>query len=215
MSIEDPISYAEWYWKVSVDAQRLRSEQAEQTYAPLIQQILDLSGVSEFMPEALRPLYSELVKPTHPDFDTIARPIISMYTRALGLVAGEEIARPTAYMLKASTPTLKIDANMAALLTQRRKMIKPVFDVYAGFEGYSDTESREFYNSLLPYPSIPDIITASRYLGDAVNPKPYAMSKFDIPDNDFMIWDWLTYQKFTTEQVLSLHKGKTCSVVNF
>ncbi|KKK92206.1 hypothetical protein LCGC14_2705250, partial [marine sediment metagenome] len=66
----------------------------------------------------------------------------------------------------------------------------------------------EFYKSRLPYPSVPDIITASRYLGDATNPKPYAMEKFDIPEDDYMIWDWLTYQKFTTEQVLSLHRAK-------
>lgn len=208
MSIEEPISYADWYWKWSVEAQRLRSEQAEESYAPLIQQLLDDTGLSEFMPDAVRPLFGNLTNPSDPDFDTIARPFLSLYTRAIGLIAGEEIARPTAYALKAATPTLKIDANMAALLTQRRKMSESVFNVYSGFEGYDDVESNEFYKSRLPFPSIPDIITASRYLGDAANPKPYAQSLFDIPDDDFMIWDWLTYQKFTTEQVLTLHRTK-------
>jgi len=208
MSLDDPISYADWYWKHSVDALRLRSEQAEQSYAPIVQQLLDDSGLSEFMPDYLRPLFGNLTSPTDPDFDSIARPFISLYTRALGMVAGEEIARPTAYALKASTPTLKIDANTAALLTQRKKMSQEVFNVYAGFEGYDDNETSEFYKSRIPYPSIPDIITASRYLGDAANPKPYAMSLFDIPETDYMVWDWLTYQKFTTEQVLTLHRTK-------
>lgn len=208
MSIDDPISYAEWFWKTSVDAQRLRSEQAERSYAPIVQQLLDDTGLTEFMPDALRPLFGNMTAPTEPDFDTVARPFLSIYTRALGMVAGDEIARPTAYALKAATPTLKIDAGMAALLTQRRKMTDEVWKVYAGFEGYDENETREFYNSRLPYPSIPDIITASRYLGDAVDPKPYALTLFDIPENDWMVWDWLTYQKFTTEQVLSLHRGK-------
>lgn len=208
MSIEDPISYAEWYWKTSVDALRLRSEQAEQSYAPLIQQILVDTGLSNFIPDALRPLFGNLLEPTEPDFDTIGRPFLALYTRAIGMVAGEEIARPTAYALRAATPTLKIDADTAAMLTQRMKMSKPVWDVYASYAGLDETEASQFYHSRIPYPSIPDIITASRYLGDATNPKPYAMSKFDIPEADWMIWDWLTYQKFTTEQVLSLHRGK-------
>jgi len=208
MSIDDPISYAEWYWKNSVDAARLRAEQAEETYAPIIKQIMDDSGLTEFMPDMLRPLFGNLTEPTEPDFDTIGRPFLSLYTRALGMIAGDEIARPTAYALKAATPTLKIDANMAAILTQRRKMTENVYDVYASFEGYDEIEASEFYKSRLPYPSIPDIITASRYLGDAVDPKPYAQSLFDIPDNDYMVWDWLTYQKFTTEQVLELYRTK-------
>lgn len=208
MSIDDPISYADWYWKHSVDALRLRSDQAEQSYAPLIRQLLDDSGLSKFMPDMLRPLFGNLTEPTEPDFDAIGRPFLALYTRAMGLIAGEEIARPTTYALRAATPTLKIEPNVAALLTQRRKMTPDVFNVYAGFAGYDQTESSELYKSLIPYPSIPDIITASRYLGDATDYKHYAESKFDIPADDFMIWDWLTYQKFTTEQVLSLHRGK-------
>jgi len=208
MSVDDPISYGDWYWKQSVDAVRLRSEQAEQTYAPIVQQLLDDSGLSENMPDMLRPLFSNLTNPTDPDFDDVSRPFLAIYTRAMGLIAGEQIARPTEYALNAATPTQKIDAAMAAILTQRRKMTDAVFKVYSGFEGYDETESNEFYNSRIPYPSIPDIITASRYLGDAVNPKPYAMSLFDIPENDYKIWDWLTYQKLTTEQVLQLYRSK-------
>jgi len=209
MSIEDPISYADWYWKHSVDALRLRSEQAEQTYAPIIQQIINDTGLYEFIPKALKPLFDNLIAPSDPDFDTISRPFLSLYTRAVGLIAGDEIARPTAYLLKAATPTLKIDADMAAILTQRKLMSKEVYNVYAGFEGYDETEASEFYKSRIPYPQIPDIITASRYLGDATNPEPYAQSLFDIPENDYKIWDWLSYQKLTTEQVQELFKHNT------
>lgn len=208
MSINDPISYADWYWKHSVDAVRLRSEQGEQAYAPIVKQLLDDSGLSKFMPDMLRPLFGNLTNPTEPEFDTIARPFLSLYTRAIGLIAGEEIARPTAYLLKAATPTLKIDADMAAILTQRKLMSDTVYNVYASFAGYDEAEASQFYKSRIPYPTIPDIITASRYLGDAVDPKPYAMSVFDIPENDYKIWDWLTYQKFTTEQVLELYRTK-------
>ncbi len=208
MSIDDPISYAEWYWKHSVDALRLRSEQAEQSYAPLIQQILDDTGLTEFMPDSMRPLFGNLTQPSEPDWDDAQRTFLALISRATSLVAGEEIARPYQYALRAKAPTLLIDADMAAILKRRKLMTDTVFDEYASFAGYNKSEASQFYNSRIPYPSIPDIITASRYLGDAVNPKPYAMSLFDIPETDFMIWDWLTYQKFTTEQVMTLYRTK-------
>ncbi len=206
MSIADPISYADWYWKHSVEAQKYISEHAEQSYAPVIQQIADSIGLTELLPNALRPFYGHLVDPESPDWDALQRPVLALYNRALSLVVGEEIARPTTYALRAATPTLKMDPNMAAILTQRKKMSHEVFNVYAGFAGYDDNESRDFYASRLPYPAIPDIITASRYLGDPSDAKSHAQSLFDIPDDDYMVWDWLTYQKLTTEQVLQLYR---------
>ncbi|GAI80365.1 unnamed protein product, partial [marine sediment metagenome] len=101
---------------------------------------------------------------------------------------------------------LKIDADMAAILTQRRQMSEAVYNVYASFAGYDEGEASQFYKTHIPYPSIPDIITASRYLGDPSHPEHYARTLFDIPDPDFMIWDWMTYQKLTTEQVMSLYR---------
>lgn len=205
MSIEDPISYADWYWKHNVDALRLRSEQAEQTYAPILQQFLDDTRLSEFMPDALRPLYAHLTNPESPDWDDIQRPVLALYNRVMSLIAGEEITRPTMYAMRAATPTLKIDAAMAAILTQRKLMGDEVYKVYTGFAGYDESEARQFYNSRLPYPAIPDIITAVRYNHYPEHTKEKVQAIFDIPDKDWPIWDFMTYQRLTTEQILSLY----------
>lgn len=208
MSIEDPISYAEWYWKHSVDARKVGSKLAEQTYAPIISQIISDSGMSEFIPNSLRPLFGIIASPTEDFWEDIQRPFLNTITRVTSMAFGEEIARPGIYAMKAGTPTLKIDADMAAILTQRRLMSEAVYNVYASFAGYDEAEASQYYKSRIPYPAIPDIITASRYLGDAFNPEPYAQSLFDIPENDYKIWDWLSYQKLTTEQVQELFKRR-------
>jgi len=208
MSIDDPISYADWYWKHSVDATKLSSDKAEKTYAPIISQIIADSGIQEFIPNYLKPLFGIIAKPTESFWEDIQRPFLNTMTRITSMAFGEEIARPGIYAMKAGTPTLKIDADMAAILTQRKLMSESVYNIYASFAGYDEAEASQFYKTRIPYPAIPDIITASRYLGNATDPKPYAMSLFDIPENDYMVWDWLTYQKFTTEQVLTLHRTK-------
>jgi len=182
MSIEDPISYADWYWKHSVDATLARSEHAEKTYAAVIRQILDGSGLSEFMPDVLRPLFDNLAAPESPDWDDIQRPVLALVSRATSLIAGEEIARPMSYALKSATPTLLIDADMAALLAQRKLMSDETYNLYASFAGYSEVEAGQFYHSRLPYPTISEIIGTARYLGTVENYKDYARQYFDIPD---------------------------------
>lgn len=206
MSIEDPISYADWYWKHSVDAKKFTSDEAEKAYAAIVGGLIHDSGLYEFMPDFFKPMFDTISEPTASFWDDIQRPFMNTITRVTSMAFGEEIARPGVYAMKAGSPTLKIDADMAAILTQRRLMSEAVYNVYASFAGYDEGEASQFYKTRLPYPAIPDIITASRYLGDPYNPKAYAQSLFDIPDTDFMVWDWMTYQKLTTEQVLSLYR---------
>lgn len=209
MSIIDPISYGDWYWKHSVDAKKFTSDEAEKTYAAIVSGIIHNSGLYEFMPDFFKPLFDTISEPTASFWDDIQRPFLNTMTRITSMAFGEEIARPGIYAMKSGTPTLKIDADMAAILTQRRLMSEAVYNVYASFAGYDEAEASQFYKTRIPYPAIPDIITASRYLGDATNPEPYAQSLFDIPENDYKIWDWLSYQKLTTEQVQELFKRNT------
>ncbi|MBA7528711.1 hypothetical protein ES705_20899 [subsurface metagenome] len=206
MAIEDPDTYAEWYWKHSVDATNLRSKQAEQAYAPIIQQILDDSGLSEFMPDALRNLFGNLTTPTDDYFDTISTGFMNIVAHATSLVAGENLARPLKYDLNNATPTLRIEPDMAAILRQRKLMSPEIYELYASWAGYSKDEAGVFYNSRLPYPSIPDIISATRYLSGAEDVKNNVMAYYDISDKDWYVWDWLTYQKFTTGEIQSLYK---------
>jgi len=208
MSIKDPISYGDLYWKQSTDALLFSSEEAEKSYTPVINDILDISNLRQFIPDAFKSYYNNLSAPAAGYWDGAQRVFGEFVTRAMNIAFGQEIMRPSNYKMRAVNQTLKIDADMAAILRQRLQMTDEDYRYYTNIAGYNDKENRQFYNSRIPYPAIPDIITASRYLGDATNPKPYAMSVFDIPEKDYPIWDWLSYQKLTTEQVQELFRRR-------
>ncbi|GAI67623.1 unnamed protein product [marine sediment metagenome] len=206
MSVLEPISYGDWYWKQSVDAIKARSEAVEKIYTPIVNGLLHNSGLYEYMPDFFKPLFDNIAAPTEDAWEDVQRLFLNATTAATSALYGDELARPGMYAMKADKTTLKIDADMAAILTQRKLMSEPIYALYGAWTGYDKAEAAQFYKSRLPYPSIPDIITASRYLGDWHNPQRYAMSLFDIPDRDYKIWDWLSYQKLTTGDVQELFK---------
>jgi len=212
MSIEEPISYADWYWKHSIAAMYSRSEHAENAYAPVISQILSDSGLWDIIPATLKPLYGMLAKPIDPDWDDIQRPFLGLISRAVGLVAGEEIARPFKYEASEKNLTMRIDADTATTLQQRKKITDDMFMGRMHSAGYADSEIAHFYNSRLPYPPFDNIITWARYNSDPYNPKELAWSKFQISPDDWELWEWLSIQKLNTEQVTSLYVRDTWDI---
>ncbi|GAJ05743.1 unnamed protein product, partial [marine sediment metagenome] len=94
---------------------------------------------------------------------------------------------------------------MAAMLAQRRILTPEFYKTYAGYEGYNEEQADYLYKSRLPYPPIPDIITAVRYLEYPNYPKEFAQKRFDIPEEIWDVWDFMTYQRLTTEQVQTLY----------
>ncbi|GAI89055.1 unnamed protein product, partial [marine sediment metagenome] len=94
MAIEDPTTYAEWYWKNSVDANILISEDTEKVYAPIVSQILDSPEIKEFIPDSLKPFYNTLKAPESQYVDPLQLITTTAFTRVWSLFAGEEVARP-------------------------------------------------------------------------------------------------------------------------
>ncbi|MBA7524177.1 hypothetical protein ES705_16314 [subsurface metagenome] len=212
MAIEDPQTYAEWYWKNSVDAGLLASENAEKTYAPVVKGLLHDSGLYEFMPDFFKPLFDILSKPTEGYWDDLQRDITHIMTQTTSLIFGKAVARPGMYEYNRSTLNLKIDPDMAAIMTQRKWLKRDIFDDYVSYEGYGGIEAKRFYESRLPYPTIPEIIGTARYLAPVDNYKEWANKHFDIPESIWDIWNWQTWQRLTTEQVQSLYVRDTWQI---
>ncbi|MBA7524148.1 hypothetical protein ES705_16285 [subsurface metagenome] len=209
MSIEDPISYADWYWKHSVDAGLLASENAEKTYAPIIKEIFDNANLNEFIPDELRGFYSAVINPEHGYFQDTQRWVATLISRSWNVAVGDEIARPGMYRRKASNPNKWITTDIAAVLAQRNIISKSDYEFYALAESYDDKQSGYFYDSRMPYPTIPEIIGTARYLAPVDNYKEWAQKYFDIPENIWDIWNWNTWQRLTTEQTQSLYVRDT------
>ncbi|GAI08250.1 unnamed protein product, partial [marine sediment metagenome] len=73
-------------------------------------------------------------------------------------------------------------------------------------EGYADILARQLYVSQMPFPSIPDVITYSRYHGDPNTPWSTAKDIVDIDAVDWPVWDWLSLQRLNTLQIQTLYK---------
>jgi len=208
MALESPSTYSEWYWKHSIDANAFRSKEREDSYSPVISQILNDLGIQDLIPASLSQYFSILSSPPAPDWDEAQRAFLGLITRAVTVVAGDELARPFQYETAEKLQTLRIDPETATTLQLRKKISDDLYMGRMHSAGYADSEIAHYYNSRVPYPAFPDIIEYARYHGDPYNPKGIAWDKFTISPDDWPLWEWLSIQKLNTEQVLSLYKRK-------
>ena len=215
MSLKSPITYAEWYWKHGVDAEKAFDESIEDAMSPLFSGLLgDIPEISE-LPSGTQTLLRALTEPHTPG--------LGGYLMAAG---GEFAAEVVKDAIEPAMKMLKRDANRHALetwltsqqavtLSQRKKITDEYFYSLTKAEGYEDIIADSLYTSLLPYPSIPDIMTWARYHGDYDNVRGTVWEKFDVPADDFEMWEWLSWQKLNTLQCQTLLKRGALSEPDF
>ncbi|GAI88685.1 unnamed protein product, partial [marine sediment metagenome] len=198
--------YADWYWKHSVDADALRDEQYETVLAPILADVIDNIAHKEELPEYMQNLLQTMVHPEHAETGKSLLSIAAEVTTKIvdTVTMGGFKKMHQAANRDALSERMQIESGN--ILKMRRKCTEDYWNDVCAVNNYPPDESRLLYESQKPYPSIPDLITASRYLGDPYNPRFYAQELFDITDKDYMIWDWLSYQKLTTQQVQELFK---------
>ena len=208
MSIKSPISYADWYWKHSVDAQARTAELVEQETSPLIKALLADVLAFEELPDGLRFVLESFAEPTGQQVGVFGG-------NMLGEVLGNAVATVLEQPLKKSRYSMgklflgeRIDAPTTALLWQRRKITEEMYkERYEGL-GYPEDEFRAFYTAQQPYPTIPDIMLWARYHVEGAAIKENVWKHFDVSEDDYDIWNWHTLQRLTTVQVQNLFKWK-------
>jgi len=215
MSLESPITYAEWYWKHNVDAQKAFDESSEQAMSPLFEGLLgDIPELSK-LPAGTQGLLHALEKPHSAG--------LAGFLKLTGAEFTAEILKdalaPAMSMLKRFTNRRAretwLTAQQAVTLSQRNKITDEYFYLLTASEGYEDIAADSLYTSLLPYPSIPELMTWARYHGDIENIRDTVWDKFDVPVDDFDLWKWLSLQKLNTLQAQALYKRGSLSESDF
>ncbi|GAI67298.1 unnamed protein product, partial [marine sediment metagenome] len=206
--IENPTTYAEWFWKNSVDANVLRSEQIEKVLAPIAANIIDSLPDIEELPTNIAALFNAIKSPKDPALDNVlfkftADLASSMAQRVLG-----HDMKGFDYKVNAYLQNTHMTPDVANILMMRKKVTPDFWLARQNDGGFSDGEGKAIYESLKPYPSMPDIIAYSRYQLDPLDPYPTTEKLFDIPSKDWPLWEWLSRQKLNTEQVSALYKRK-------
>ncbi|GAI21706.1 unnamed protein product [marine sediment metagenome] len=95
---------------------------------------------------------------------------------------------------------------MASTLFARNKIDLDVFNERLAWQGFNERERDFAFEGVMPYPTIPDIMSWARYHGDYKDINKAVLSKFRVHDDDFDLWEWLSYQRITTVQAQTLLK---------
>lgn len=206
VDIESPKTFGDYYWASEVEAKRLRSEQHEKSFAPAISKFFTYTGFNDIIPPALSDFFDHLQNPTEPDWDDLQRMFLGTVSRGVALAGGEQMAKPFEYEAAEKFLNSRIDAEKAVTLFQRKKIVQSFYDHRVHSAGYSDEEAVHLYNSMRPFPTIPELIRYGRYHSDADNPKTFVWNLYDVHDKDWEMWNWLSIQKLSTEQIQTVYR---------
>ena len=215
MSLDSPITYAEWYWKHRLDVDTAIKQSIETELSPFVKGLLGDIPALEDLPDSIRSVLQAFAEPKGQQLGVFGG-------NMLGEILGNALSTILEQPLKKSRYSMgrvflgeRIDAATTALAYQRKKITDDMLEErYAGW-GYTDAEWDAFYGVSQPYPTIPDIMTWARYHGDYDNVRPTVWEKFDVPEGDFDLWEWLSWQKLNTLQCQTLLKRGTLSETDF
>ena len=209
MAIESPSTYAEWYWANSVEASRFRSEEYEKTLAPIASAIIAGLPNLEKLPPAIHALLTAISTPTAPDLDNVLFRFLAQVGGGVAQRILNHEIKDFDYALNSYLKNTRITPDVANILMLRKKITEDFWVSRQAAAGFSEVEAAFQYESSKPYPSMPDIISYARYKEYPNTPKETAWKLFDISPSDWDLWEWLSRQKPTTEQVQSLYRRKT------
>jgi len=206
VSIESPSTYGEWYWAQQVEAQAAFDEQIEDVMSPLFRSVLsDIPEISD-LPIGTQKFLTALTEPHSAGLGAL----LKLTGAEFGAEVLKDAIAPAMAMLRRATNRRAretwLTAPQAVTLSQRKKITDEYFYLLTASEGYEDIAADSLYTALLPYPTIPEIMLYARYHGDPDNIREAVWKKFNVPSDEFDLWQWLGLQRLTTLQVQSLFK---------
>jgi hypothetical protein len=214
MAIDTPSTFSDWYWLDSVEAQRTRADEIEKTLSPFVAAIVDSFSSVEGMPPAIKAFFDTMKAPPAPDWnDTIVRFLANVGSGLAERVLGHEIKEFDYHMNEYLHNTL-ITPEIAHNLMLRKKITPELWKARMATGGFSELEGTFVYESLKPYPSLPELIQFGRYHSDPNSPKEFVWGLYDVSPADWEMWNWLSTMKPNTEQVTTLFKRGTWSLVD-
>jgi len=206
MGIEDKSTYGEYYWAMQVEAQSAFDEQVEQVISPMFRGIInDIPEISE-LPTGTQTFLRLLAEPPSPGLGSL----LQLTGAEFAAEIIKDALAPALSMLRRSTNTRSretwLNAQQAVTLSQRKKIGNDYFYLLTAAEGYEDIVADSLYTSMLPYPTISDIMLYARYHGDPEHTREIVWKKFDVPVDDYELWEWQGLERLTTDDIHTLYR---------
>lgn len=207
--LDSPQTYGDEVGAMALAVQKKHSAEKTKAYTPLIKNYLKGGPSWVGVSANLTPLVEKLQSETEEGWDETKGIFLGTSASLLATASGQQAAKDLEYRAAKELLNELVKPDTAAILYQRKKIEKDGFIERMESYAYDETERSYLYKSLQPYPSIQEIIRYARYESSPDDPKPFALKKFDILDDDWKMWEWLSLQKPTTEQVQTMFRRGT------
>lgn len=206
MGIKDKATYGEHYWAMQVEAANFADEQIEDAFAPYFAGILsEIPYLDEVSPR-LQYLIKSLAEPPSAGFGGFALGVgVEMVDETLHSLLAPAMKMMARKINKKAKETW-LTSGQANLLFRQGKITKDLWKQVIDSEGYEDVLGKFLYLSQTPYPSIPELLTYSRYHGDPNAPWAEIQKWFDVDARDWPVWKWLGQQRLSTLDVQTLRR---------
>lgn len=198
MGIESPISYGDHYWNASLQAQKIIAEQTEKEMAALAAGVMGSLGVYEYLPDEFQSLFKNIEAPAGAFLGDIGGRFVSEIADGAVSKAASPLFESMGYKAYMRSPTKKMTIPPTATLFARKKITEDLFFERFRMGGFEPTEAKFQYDSMRPFPSIPDLMLWARYHGDPENVWSTLVDLYDIDPVDYPKWEWLGLQRLTT-----------------
>ena len=206
MGVEDPISYGDYYWAAQLEASKLFEAEREKEFAAMSESLLGTFSFYEIAPPEFHSLFGFLEAPVGALAGDVGGRFVSEVADGIASAVLAPGLTAAGYKAYEKFPTKKMTASSTGVLYARKKITEDLFYQRFRWEGFEPLEADFVYDSLKPYPSIPEIMRYARYHGDPVNTRETVWEKFDVPAVDYDMYEWLTLQVLSTEQVHRLFR---------
>jgi len=206
VGIKDKATYGEYYWAMQVEAQKLIAEDTEKEMSTMAARLMGSLHLREYLPDEFASLFAELEAPAGAFLGDVGGRFVSEVADGAVSKAASPFFEAMGYAAYNFSPTKKLTPAATATLYSRKKITEDFFFERFRMGGFEPIEAKFQFDSMRPYPSIPDLVLYSRYHGDPANVWTTLLKYMDVDAVDYPVWEWLALQRLTTLQSQTLYK---------
>ena len=215
MDLKSPKSYGDFYWGGSVEAQRVIALESEKEFAAMAAELMGTLGVSDYLPPEFEILFKSIEAPAGAFLGEVGGRFVSEVADGAVSKAASPFFESMGYAAYNKAPTKKIAPAAAAILYREKRISDDLLAERLRMHGFEPIEQDFLYDSMRPYPSLPDLFRWARYHGDPENVWSTLEDVYDINPIDYDKWDWLGQQVLTTDQITRLYRRGVIEKDNF
>lgn len=206
MSIEEPKTYGEFWFKSQLDQQEAFEEKLEESLQDFIPNIFRDSEIRAAMPFDVLPKLEGLLAFPHPGLAAVGGRFVSeVADQAVSMVMTPAL-RKTQYAANRLFANLKLSPDQATALFRRKRLAAGDFEYDMSIAGFDEFERKLAYDASSPFPTVPELLRWARYHGPPDNTWSTLFKYVDLDPIDYPKFEWLSHLQLSTDQLTALYR---------